>query len=245
MRTRHFFGAAAIGALLAAGMPAGAQTAPEGIGTANGTSSVLTAEIGADGAILALRAIGDDGQSSIDPKVGTPEAFATIRPLSLSSGLVPALNVELPPIEVRSTGAEERVDAEAVELNTIASSGTLSPPSLSAVVDEAGARSGLAASLVDAGLLAGLLSVDEVGATLATSASKGAAEATRGVTVSNLTVLDLGALLEGLGLPLAELPLDDVLALLTGLGLPVGELPAADVEGAITTLNGAIDTAQG
>jgi len=245
MRTRHLFGAAAIGALLMAAVPATAQTAPEGIGTASGTSSVLTAEIGADGAILAVRAIGDDGQSSIDPKVGTPEAFASIHPLSLSSGLVPALNVELPPIEVRSTGAEEKVNAEAVELDTIASSGTLTPPSLSAVVDEAGARSGLSASLADLGLIAGLLSVDEIGATLGTSAAKGAAEATRGVTLDNLTVLDLGALLEGLGLPLDELPLDDVLGLLTSLGLPVGDLPAADVQGAITTLNGAIDTAQG
>lgn len=246
MRKRHFFGAATIAAMLAAAVPVGAEptTATEGIGTSSGSSSVLLAELGADGSILSLRAIGDEGQSSTDPKVGTPEAFASLHPLSLSSGLVPALNLELPPVEVRSTGAEQKLDTQPVDLQTVASSGTLAPAALSAVVDDAGARSGLSAALTDLGLLGGLVSIDAVGANLGTSAAKGVSEATRGVSVDNLVVLDLGALLDGLGLPLAELPLDEVLGLLTSLGVPVGDLPAADAEAAITALNGAIDSAQ-
>jgi LPXTG-motif cell wall-anchored protein len=244
MRTPHLFGAAVIAALLAAAIPVGAQTAPEGIGTSSGSSSVLTAELGADGALLALRALGDDGQSSIDPDVGTPEAFAALHPLSLSSGVVPALDVELPAVEVRSTGAEKKLATEPVKLDTIATSGALNPATLSAVVDDLGARSGLSVQLVDLRLVAGLVSVDEISATLGTNASKAASEGARGVTLDNLTVLDLGALLEGLGIPLEELSLDKLIGLLGSLGLPLGNLPAADIQGAVNSLNTAIDTAQ-
>ena len=244
MRKRHAFGAATVGALLLAGIPVGAQDAPEGIGTSSGTSSVVVADIGADGAVLSLRAIGDDAQSSTDPNVGTPEAFASIHPLSLSSGLVPALNVELPPVEVRSTGAEQKLDTQAVDLESLATSGTVDPASLSAVVDELGARSGLSLSLTDVGLVAGLLSVDKISATLATSAAKAASEATRGVAVQNLTVIDLGALLAGLGIPLDQLPLATATALLAELGLPVDGVPAANVRATVDALNKGIDDAQ-
>jgi hypothetical protein len=234
---------AAVVALAATTGPAGAAVTP-GQGTSTGSSSLLKVSLGQDGGVLSLRLLGDDGQASIDKKVGTPEAVSSIRPLTLSSAALPALNVEVPPVEARSTGAEKKVASPAVSLNTVASSGSLNPAVVSAIVDAAGARAGLSSELANLGVVGGLLSLDELSASLGANATPENSNALRGVEVGNLTVLDLGALLQGLGIPLAELPLGTATALLDSLGVPVGDLDPSNIPGLVTQLNGAIDDAQ-
>src|SRR3712207_4042079 len=135
----------------------GSETAATpGVGTSVAKTTV--AQLALPNDLLSLRVLEDASQSSIDQSVGTPEAATALRPLSLTSGVVDALNVALPEIAVRTTGAENRQEAAAVDidqkldrlLNSVpvvadvspsAVSGVLAPASLAPVVDKAGAGS--------------------------------------------------------------------------------------------------------
>src|SRR5205085_847102 len=88
----------------------------------------------------------------------------------------------------------------------------------------------------------GLLSIPSADVTLGTNAATAKASGTRAVSIPSIEVLNLGAVLQGLGITLADLPLDDLLALLDSLGLDLPNVtdPAA-VVGLVSGLLATLD----
>jgi LPXTG-motif cell wall-anchored protein len=246
-------------ALLAALFSAASATAASpGIGTSVVGTTIAQLDLGD---LVSARILGDDSIATIDKGVlAVPEAATVLRPLTVTSGVLPALNKSIAPVETRSTGTEKKTDYSTDLGNALLPQlvdGSLTPATLSAIVDSAGARAGLVNSLTDLVLGGGLLSVDSVTANLGADAAKESSTSTRGVDVGAISGLNLGALLAGLGLPLNALSLPDVEALteelgLLGAGNPVaglltslgiaGTVPtdAAGLDGVITGLNGRI-----
>ena len=64
--------------------------------------------------------------------------------------------------------------------------------------------------------------------TLGTNAKGTVADGSRTIKAGSINVLDLGALLNGLGLPLANLPIGAVSNILPTLGVPVAGVPTGD-----------------
>jgi hypothetical protein len=222
-------------ALLATLFSAGSATAASpGIGTSAVTTTIAQLDLGD---LLSARILGDDSRSTIDKGVlAVPEAATVLRPLTIASGVpaLSALNKEIAPVETRTQGAEKKTDYS-TDLDTIGLpqliDGTVLPVSLSAIVDDAGARGGLLSTLSDLNVASGLVSVDSIVANLGTNAAKDSSLSTRGLDVDSIGALNLGALLAGLGLPLDSLDVADLSALTDALGLLDGTT-------ALTTLLG-------
>lgn len=245
MRTFKAISAAVLAAGLAGAGPLAASAsaaATTGVGSAKTSTSVIRIQLGG-GSLLDLRLVGEDSQSTIDKaKAGTASAFTRLVPLALASSAVPALSVALPAIEARSPGGSSTVPDVTVPLNTPATTGNLSLASLSAVVDASGARSSLSSALQNLSLVGGLVSVPSLTSTLGTNALTGESDGLRGVKADKLTVLDLGALLDGLGLKLSDLPVSTVTNLLNQLGIVIPGLdPGVSLDSAVSTVNSAID----
>src|SRR3954468_10987878 len=68
---------AIVGAVASAGSAGAATT---GAGTSKASTSVLQVALGTNGSVLTLRLLGDDSQSTIDPKVSAPAAFTRLSP---------------------------------------------------------------------------------------------------------------------------------------------------------------------
>lgn len=245
MRTTRLLGAFAA-ATIAAIAPLGATIASaaeaNGVGRGDVSSTLLQVDVGQGGSVLSVRVLSDQGLATIDPADGTPVSSTSLTPFSISSGAVPAVNLSSPAVGTSSTGPEES-RSFSPELPAVpALSGTLSA-SLSSVVDTVGARSGFDASLSNLSVAGGLLTVPSATVTLGTSAITSAASGTRSISIPSIEVLNLGAVLEGLGLTLADLPIDDLLALLDSLGLDLPDV--ADPAAVIATVDTAIDSLQG
>lgn len=229
-------------ALLASLFSMGTATAATtGVGTSTAGSTIAQLDL-AD--LLSARVLGDDSRSSIDKALGTPEAATVLRPLTLASGTVAALNKEIAPVEARSQGAQQNTDYSA-DLGSLGLTqivdGTLTPASLAAVVDGLGARSGLVDSLADLVVGGGLLTVDGVDVNLGTDAAKETSNGARTVDVGTITGLNLGTLLGALGIPVDGLGVGTVNSLVDELGLLGAGNPVADL---LTTLGiaGAVPT---
>ena len=264
LRTIRLAALGTVLALLAALFSAASATAATpGIGTSIVGTSVAQLDLGD---LLSARILGDDSIATIDKGVlAVPEAATILRPLTIASEALPALNKEIPPVETRSTGTEKKTDYS-TDLGGLLLpqlvDGTLTPATLSAIVDSAGARAGLINSLTDLVLAGGLLSVDSVTADLGANAAKESSTSTRGLDVGAISGLNLGALLAGLGLPLDRLGLpaiedltaqagllgagNPVAGLLSSLGI-AGAAPTTDtqLDGVITGLQGEIAAAEG
>ncbi len=244
--------------LATAVLAAAAYTAPAsaeiaGVGTSLSSTKVLSAQLG-NGQLLDLLLLGDEARSTIDPAVAAPEAYSRLTAIKASTAIVPnsPINVEKS-FEAKSAGPSE----VAIPGTTFASSlpldlapvisGTVDPGKLTATVLNGTAAAGLNVKLSDISAVGGLLSVDSLTSTMGASSAGSASDAARGVAVQNIKVLDLGSLLQGLGLPLGELTPKQVIALVdglaasTGLPLPSGTTTLAQ---AVTTLNAAIDNLQ-
>ena len=126
--------------------------------------------------------------------------------------------------------------------------GVLAPASLTSGVDANGAHSALTSALGNISLIGGLISATGFDSTLGTNAKASQADGTRTIKANAVNVLDLGALLNGLGLPLNALPIDAVSGILDGLGLPVASVvsrPLAPTSAASSaTLNTTLDGLQ-
>jgi hypothetical protein len=225
MRKTRIFGAAVslaalLGAAAAAGGPASAATS--GVGTTRATTTALNIALGSNGSLLNVRVLGDDGTANIDPKQGTPSSAASsLSPLTSTSS-VSALNLSLPKVSVSSTGAADNKSVPSIDLSTPISTGTIAPLSLSAVVDKTqGAASGLNSSLSNVTAVAGLLSVPSANSSLGAAAKPGDADGLRGLSIPSIQVLNLGAVLQGLGVNSAALQLGQVGNVLTTLGVTV------------------------
>ena len=232
---------AIVGAVAGAGSAGAATT---GAGTSKASTSVLQVALGNNGSLLNLRLLGDDSQSTIDPKVSTPAAFTRLSPLTISSA-VQALNISLPTVEAKAPGGSSPVSSQAVDLSTPASSGKVSAATLSATAAADAAKSGLNSSVDGIALVGGLLGLKSASSNLGTDALTAASDGTRGVKLDTLTVLDLGALLKLLGIDLANLPVSTVSGLLSKLQLPVAGLQnGVDLNTAVANVNAAINQVQ-
>lgn len=231
----------------------GPASAANGVGTSQVSTTILNASIGTAGSVLGVRLLGDDARSTIDSKVNSaPEAYSRLSALTLTSGLVPALNtvVPAPPMEAKTPGGLPCDERASVSLTgsgipTQVASGDLTPAKLCAAVDAAGARANLDTALAKLSAVGGLLSVNSISSKLDTSAAGAQTSANRSVSIDAISVLDLGALLEGLGIHLADLPVGTVSDLLSSLGQVVpGVDPNKSLNDAVTSLNDAIDSLQ-
>jgi hypothetical protein len=228
-----------LGATAAAGGTASAAT--NGVGTTKATTTAVNISLGSDGSLLNVRVLGDDGSANIDPKQGAPSsASSALSPLTSTSS-VSALNLSLPKVSVASTGAADSKSVPSISLATPLTTGSIAPLSLSAVVDAAqGAASGLNSSLSNITAVAGLLSVPSATSSLGTAATPGDSDGLRGLSVPSIQVLNLGAVLQGLGVNSATLQLGQVGNVLNTLGVtvPNGSAPALSGTSLVSTVNG-------
>lgn len=221
-------------ALVGAGVslaPATAQTT-EGVGTSLAGTTVLSVDLGG-GSILALDLLADNSQATIDSAVADPSAYSRLQLLTLNSEIAPAINVlddNIPVVESRTPGGEPTVETAALEISVpndavagagSIASGSITPAKLTSSLAGGVAAASLLAEIASVDVAGGLLHVGAVGSNLASTAGPTASSAVRSVSIEAVTVLDLGAVLQGLGINLADLSIDTAVALVEELGLPV------------------------
>lgn len=231
--------------------PAAAQTA-SGVGTSLTSTKVLTAQLGAAGALLDLSLLADEARSTIDSAVASPEAYSRLTTLAAKTSIVPTspINVTEGVFEAKSTGPSEVPIAGTALAPAALSpvlSGTVNPGKLTATLNQGVAAATMSTELAQVRAVGGLLNLGSLKSTMDASSAPASAGASRGASVSDLTVLDLGALLQGLGLPLGELTPAQLLALVDALGAQAGlPLPSgsATATQAVAALNAAIDDLQ-
>lgn len=243
--------------------PAAAQAA--GVGTSLTSTKVLTAQLGDNAQLLDLLLLGDEARSTIDSSVAPASAFSKLTALTAKTAIVPnnPINKSIEVGEARSDGTTEVPIAPAAIGSLVGIPAALGPVlsgqidagKLTANLTNGVASSGLNASLSNVNAVGGLVSLGSLKSSLESAASGATSTATRGASVTDITVLDLGALLQGLGLPLGELTpaqivaLVDGLAAQTGLPLPSGSTTVAGamatLDAAITDLNATVATVPG
>ncbi|MCU1378679.1 MAG: hypothetical protein JWN29_1662 [Acidimicrobiales bacterium] len=241
MRPIRLLAAVAAGSLLAAGPLAGFASAadPAGVGTGTVSATAVRVDLGANGDLLSIRVLGDDGSSTIDPIKGARRSSETLRPLTISSKRIPALDLSVPAVATTSTGAEDKRAVEPAVPNQAAFSGKLNAIA-SSVVDGAGARAALSAGLANLKLAGGLVHVPTGLVQVSSRAAGAEASGSRSITIPDIRVLDLSAVLDGLGLKLTDLSVTQLLTLLRSLGVTLPGI--ADPAAAVAALNTAIDT---
>jgi hypothetical protein len=234
---------------VAAGLtgPAVAQT-QSGLGTSLSSTKVLTAQLGSNGSLLDLALLTDEAQATLDSAVAAPGSFSRLSLGKVSSSIVATdvVNKTLPSFEAKSTGPTSTdVTGGALGLAAPVLAGTVQGGKLTAVLENGIASSGLNAEVVNLkDVVGGLLSVASAKATLASQAAPDNSNATRAASINDITVLDLSAVLQGLGIDLGSLSIDQVSGLLqtlaatTGLDLPDGTTTLA---GAVALINDTID----
>lgn len=233
--------------------PASAQAA--GVGTSLTSTRVLTAQLGG-GELLDLLLLGDEARSTTDPAVAAPEAYSRLTALKASTSIVPGSPINITqgvheakstgPSEVAITGSQLAVPVLPAELAPVLS-GTVNPGMLTATLTDGVAAASLNAELTKINAVGGLVSLDSLKSSMGANSAGSAADAVRGASVSGLKVLDLGALLSGIGLPLGELTPAQIVALIDGLAATAGlPLPngADTLTEAVASLNAAIDDLQ-
>src|SRR4051812_14875828 len=228
MRLFRPLSAALATTVLAAGAftgPASAQTA--GVDTSLTSTKVLSAQLGDNGQLLDLLLLGDEARSTIDPAVAVPQASSKLTALSVKTALVPGnpINVTQGVAEARSDGANEvPIGASAFAVPALPAqlapvlSGNVDAGKLTASLTNGVAASGLNTSLSDIKAVGGLISLGSLKSNLDSTSSGATSSALRGASVSDLNVLDLSSLLQGLGLPIGELTPAQVVALVDSLG---------------------------
>jgi hypothetical protein len=235
--------------------PAAAQTA--GVGTSLTSTKVLTAQLGAAGSVLDLALLVDEARSTIDSAVASPEAYTRLTALAAKASIVPTspVNVTEGVFEAKSSGPSEvaiagstlAVPASVPAPLSPVLSGTVDPGKLTATLNQGVAASTMSSSVSSVKAIGGLVGVGSVKSVLDASSGPSSSSGSRGASATDLTVLDLGALLNGLGLPLGELTPAQLIALVDSLGvagtlgLPTGSDTLAE---AVATLNAAIDDLQ-
>jgi len=223
-----------------------AGAAPSGVGTSEASTTVLGIALG-DGKLLNLRLLGDLARSTTDAKVNpVSEAFATLSALDVGSS-VAALNKSVPetPFETRSPGGKASDGIPGTNLGSALPlgvlSGVLDVANLTSLVDANGATSALNSAVGDISAVGGLLSLKGLTSNLTTSSKAEASAGTRSVKLESANVLDLGAVLNGLGIDLLDLAPRQLTGLLGGLDLDVANLgDAAAVDALVDSLQGQI-----
>jgi hypothetical protein len=245
IKTRLVAGGAVVA--LAAAVVAGpaAQAATSSAGTSQTTTRVLEVDLGSAGSLLALKLVGEEGTATT---AGAASALARLRTFDITSGTIGALNLSGPVVEATSTGTRT-VTPPAVDLAAPAGvalpagllGGRIVPGTLTAAVDANGARSALGAAIEGLSIAGGLVSAGTLTSNLGATVAATDATGIRGLEAGAIKVVDLGALLEGLGIRLPDLPLAAVSDLLGQLGLSVPQLAGTQtLEAVVTDLTGKV-----
>ena len=224
------------GAVVSVGIasPASAATvaAPGGVGSTFTKATVLSVRLGQNGSLLDLEVLGDTGTASNDPHLARPEAASSLLPLSLRSDLL-HLNLATPALATQAPGGPSDAAGQSIDLAALGAppalvTGILEAAALHSAVGTAGAHSSMNQAEVRNITVAGgsVLSLDLLSSTLGADAITSDATGARAVNVGTLKLLDLGALLKGLGIDLGALPLSTVSQLLARLGTGVPGVPA-------------------
>lgn len=241
MRLTRVAAAATSLALFAASATIGsAGAASTGVGTSKASTTILDVAVGTDGALLGLRLLGDDSQSTIDAKTATaPEAFSKLTALSATSTVLQGadsndLNLAVGELESRQPGGDADVNNTPISLSVPGVpvpagfgnvlTGTLSLAHLTSAVEAAAARSSLDASLTSLSVVGGLLNVDAVSSKSGTESVASSSSSSRSAAVDAITVLDLGAVLDGLGISISDLSVAQVDALIAALDTQIAGL---------------------
>jgi hypothetical protein len=173
----------------------------------------------------------DSGIGNIDSAAGSPSAQNTLVPLSVSSTVLPAINSVstvlpvVPTLTAQTPAGLPSVNLETLDLSSTPLGalvgGTLNAVKLSATLDRVtGATSRMTASLGHLNVLGGLVSIDALTDQDSLQAAPAAATASRTIDVGHIGLLNIGTLLQGLGIDPARLPLGIVTNLLGQLKLP-------------------------
>ena len=222
--------AATVVSVVVGAAPASAATS--GVGTTTTKTSVLSLQLGQNGSLLSLGLLTDTGGANTDAHGGTQQAATSLVPLTLS---VPALHLNLstPPISTLSPGGQSDANSQAITLAGLGvpaalATATIKPAALHSEYVSGLAKSAMTAAEVDNVTLVGgaLASIDLLSSKLGADALVSQADGARGVDIGSIKLLDLGALLKGLGIDLASLPLGGVSDLLAKLGVPITGLTA-------------------
>ncbi len=234
-------GVAASVAALGTTAKAGGAAATDGVGTGTVSTSVLDAALGD---LLGLTLLEDVAGSSNDPKVGPTGASSVFRQLKLTSA-VPTLNKVLGEHKVSAPQGQPDVTTSLLDLNALGLgpvvNGVIQPLTLKALHTPSAATSS-SAKITDLGLLGGLANLGAVTSTDRTGASTAASEAGRAMSLEALSLLDLGKLLQGLGLDILNLPLSVVSGLLTSLGVPIDLEGASSLSALVGSIQGSLTT---
>ncbi|MEO7836664.1 MAG: hypothetical protein ABIS21_03355 [Acidimicrobiales bacterium] len=234
-----------------------AQTA-DGVGSSVASTSILSLQLGNDGSLLDLGLLVDKARSTIDSTVASAQSSTSLVPVALSSKAIPAVGAltgALPKFETLDPGGKKSDSGPAIDLANLGGvvggitsvlpvsllGGEVVPTKLTSELLNNVATSTLDTKIVDLNTLFGLLSVQSITNTLGTKAAAAQSDGIRGVKVGEISVLDLGNLLKGLGIDLNSLPLKTVSDLVTKLGIPVELLQGdANLLDAVGTLQSAI-----
>lgn len=249
MDRRRLFGGAlalALAGATVASVPTTAATT--GTGSSTLSTELLSIEIGEGGELLGISLIGEEATTT---NGASPNAVARLRTASVGSDVVSLLNVAGPTVEVASSSSPQTVTAPAVDLGAPAGqtlpagvvAGQIVPKPLSASVDAAGAHASGGASLEGLSLAGGLISSGTVATVIGSDSVSTDSSSARTVVAENLRVLDLGALLKGLGIDPSQLSLDTLSKLIASLDLDVAGVPVSEtLAGTVNDLSGQIET---
>ena len=214
-----------------AAAPSNGAAAPTGVGTAQGATQLINLQVGSDpdatNNLLNALVVAEENAATIDPALhATPIASQGILPLGVHSATVPALDLATTPsVETETTGAQDQKSTNVVDLGAATSAvpgalgGTINPATLTSIVDAAGARSTMNSSLADVQALAGLARLDSANLTLSGLASPTQSLAQRGATVDAISAVNLGDVLQMLGVNIDELTTFTLVRLVEHLGL--------------------------
>lgn len=235
--------AVTVATVVVGGVPAGAiVSTPNGVGSTTTTTSVLSLSLGTAGNLLRLGILTDQGQSSIDPHTGTLGASTSLIPLTVDSAAT-GLHVAAPGLSTKAPGGASDVGGNTLTLASLGvpaalASAEIDPAALHSDYSPTAAHSNIAAAQIKNLTIAGgaLASIDLLSSNLTADALSTQADGLRGVQVGTIKLLDLGALLKGLGTNLTALPLSTVDSLLSSLSLS-SVLPAGT---SLTALDTAI-----
>jgi hypothetical protein len=223
---------------------AGSAAAPEGAGAGAVTTSVLDASLGD---LLGVTLLEDVAASTTDPKVAPVGATSVFRDLKLSS-TISALNRVVGEHRVSAPQGPSDVTTNLLDLDSLGLGavvhGTIEPLVMKALPNPSASTSARA-RVTDLGLLGGLAHLGVVNATDGTGSAPSGSQAVRAMSLDALSLLDLGKLLQGLGLDLLNLPLSVVSGLLTSFGIPVDLQGASSLAALVTSLRGSIDSLLG
>ncbi len=217
MRVSRFLPVLVAGAVFTA-TAAPAAAATPGVGTTLGTLEVLNLDVGE---LLELDLLTDFAAANTDTDVDDAGAAAALKALVVDALVLPE-PVEVGVLDVASDGEEKTASNDAADLPAELAavlSGSVLPASLLAALTDPGATSTTAAGITDLDILGGIAGIDTTELGISANSLTEQADGARRLVIDNLTVLELGDLLAGLGIPLEVLPIDTLLGLVAELGL--------------------------